>query len=375
MSTTLGMPIDINQSYKAIDIEDGDITDRVIVNGSVNFDKTGKYPITYTVKDNDGNEVSKTRTIAVVDMNDFDYLTDLNWKSVNYNYTTPVKDKAVSGGLISLTNEDGSAKEFDRGIGAHATSTIVYDLTGKDYSYFTSYVGVNRNMYNSSTTSIGFDVYVDGVLKYSTGKMTSKMPMKFINVDITGAKELKLVVNDAGDGIGSDHGAWGDAKLHFANENGASIDRTELDELIKEIANLDSIIYTEESFTNLTSVLENVNNDLKDGYTQEEINTLYTKLKEAYDNLVKATDFSVLEEVIADNSSLNELHYYKDAINAHKALVEEAKKLLENEDAIQQEIDDMVSRINESFKALLVRENKVELEKKIEEAKLVENKE
>ena len=372
ISTTLGQPIDIDQAYSASDIEDGDITENVKVEGTVNFDKTGKYPIKYTVTDSDGNTVTETRTIAVVDMDDFTYLSDLNWKSETHTYTKPVKDTNISGATISLTDESGNAKNFEKGIGSHATTTITYDLTGKDYAYFTSYIGVTRNMYNS-IASIGFDVYVDGVLKYSSEVMTGKMPMKFIKVDINDAKELKLVVNDGGNNIGSDHGAWADAKLHSANENGASINRADLNDLIRTISELDSKIYTEDSFNNLIEVLENVNTNLTDGYNQEEVDKLYNDLKQAYDALVKKTDFSELKEAIDNNSNLDDLHYYKDAITAHKALVEEAKKVLENENATQEEIDSIVNRLKESAEKLVVRENKVELENKIKEAKEIKN--
>ena len=372
ISTVLGMPIDINQEFSASDIEDGDITESVKVEGEVNFDKTGKYPITYTVIDSDGNTVTKTRTIAVVNMDDFTYLSDLDWTKETHTYTKPLKDTNMNGTTISLTDENGNAKEFKKGIGSHSTTTITYDLTGKDYAYFTSYIGVTRNMYNS-VAAIGFEVYVDGVLKYSSEVMTGKMPMQFVKVDINDAKELKLVVND-GDGVNwSDHGAWADAKLHSAKENGTSIDRTELNSLIETINKLDSKIYTEDSFNNLTLVLDKVKDNLSDGYNQEEINKLYSELKEAYDALVKLTDFSTLEEAIESNSNLNELHYYKDAITAHKTLVEEAKKVLENENATQEEVDNIVNRLKESAEKLLIRENKVELENKIKEAKEVKN--
>lgn len=372
MSTTLGHPIDINQEYSATDIEDGNLTDNVKVEGSVNFDKTGKYEITYTVIDSDGNNVVKTRTIAVVDMNDFNYLTDLNWKSVNYSYTTPLKDSAISGGSIKLTNEEGKEVSFNRGIGSHSTSTIIYDLSVEDYAYFTSYVGVSRNMYNT-VASIEFQVYVDGALKYTSGLMTSKMPMKFVQVDINDAKELKLVVTDGGNGIGSDHGDWGDTKLHYANENGASINRIELDKLIKVSNDLDSKIYTEETFNDLNVVLESVKTGLADGYNQEEVDNIYNTLKEAYDALVKVTDSSILDEAISNNSNLNELNYYKEAITAHKALVEEDRKVLANKKSTQEEIDEILAKINESSKKLVVRENKVELENMIKEAKEIKN--
>ncbi len=372
ISTNLGQPIDINQEYSATDIEDGDLTESVKVEGTVNFDKTGEYPITYTVVDNDGNKVSKSRTIAVVDMNDFTYLTDYNWKTETHSYSAPKKDLSISSKSLRLTDENGKEVTYDRGIGSHSTATIIYDLSDKNYDYFTSYVGVDRNVYGT-IGSVCFEVYVDGEKKFDSGLMNSKDSQKFIKVDINGAKELKLVVTDGGNGKGSDHATWGYTKLHYANENGTSINRSELDNLIQTITELNSSIYTQESFNNLTIILDEVKNNLTDGYNQEEIDNLYNKLKGAFDALIKVTDFSKLEEVIAKNTNLNELHYYKDAITAHNLLVEKAKEILANENSTQEEIDAIVAKINESSKNLVVRENKVELENKIKEAKTIEN--
>ncbi len=372
ISTTLGQPIDINQEYSATDAEDGDITANVKVEGDVNFDKTGEYPITYTVTDSDGNTVTKTRTVAVVDMNDFTYLTDYEWKSETHSYAAPKKDVGNSSRAIRLTDENGKEVVYNRGLGAHSNSTVIYDLSDKNYDYFTSYVGVDRSAYNT-IGSVTFEVYVDGVKKFDSRLMRSTDAKQYVKVDINGAKELKLVVTDGNNGNGYDHASWGDTKLHYANENGASINRAELDELIKTAEALDSKIYVEETFANLTVALEEAKAGLADGYTQEEVDTLYNNLKSAYDALIKSTDFSSLEEVIANNSGLNELHYYKDAFDAHKALVEQGKAILANENSTQEEIDEIVAKINESANKLVVREAKVELERKINEAKAIEN--
>src|SRR5690606_24960943 len=58
--------------------------------------------------------------------------------------------------------------------------------------------------------------------------------MKFVSVDITGKKQLKLVVTDAGDGNGHDHADWADAKLK-APEGGASSTK-EMQTLIQRFA-------------------------------------------------------------------------------------------------------------------------------------------
>lgn len=197
VSTKVGQAIDINESYSAMDSEDGDLTAQVKVTGleQVNFNRAGKYPITYTVTDSDGNTTTKIRTIAVVDMTDLTYLTDYDWNSTQNSYTAPLKDKSISANTLRLTDENNQVVSYERGIGAHSNSTIVYDLSDKNVDYFTSYVGVDRQMYGS-VGSVSFEVFVDGAKKFDSGVMGSRDPQKFIELDINEAKELKLVVTD-----------------------------------------------------------------------------------------------------------------------------------------------------------------------------------
>lgn len=86
ISTKVGQAIQIDENYTAIDAEDGDLTSSVVVTGTdlVNFNRVGEYPITYTVTDSDGNIVTETRTIAVVNMEDYKYLTDYDWTSTRH---------------------------------------------------------------------------------------------------------------------------------------------------------------------------------------------------------------------------------------------------------------------------------------------------
>lgn len=299
ISTKVGQEIDLTEAYRAIDAEDGDITDRVEVTGKVNFNKTGKYPITYKVIDSDGNEVVKIRTIAVVDMNDYSYLTDYDWNSTKNSYATPKKDISISDNTLRLTDENGSVVSFERGIGAHSISTITYDLTDKEYAYFSSYVGVDRQMFGS-VGSVSFEVYVDGLKKFDSGLMTSKEPMKYLEVDINGAKELKLVVTDGGNGIGSDHATWGDAKLHFAKEIQGNYE--ELEALVEEAKNYEKDKYTEESFAIFEATLNKAEVVLADKIsTQDEISSMIAELYEAISNLEEYVDLNEIITIKDDN--------------------------------------------------------------------------
>lgn len=303
-STKVGQQIDLRQEYSAIDAEDGDITSKVEVTGKVNFNKTGKYKMTYKVIDSDDNEVIKTRIISVVDMKDYRYLTDYDWKSANSGWKTVNKDKSVDNNKLTLTGEEGQAISYDRGIGTHATSTIVYDLSDKDYAYFSSYVGVDREMHGS-VGSISFEVYVDGEKKFDSGIMNSRDPQKYVEVDINGAKELKLVVKDGGNGNGSDHATWGDAKLHFANDIKGNYE--ELESLVKEAKNYEKDMYTEESFKVLEEALNKAEAMLEDKISnQDEINSMIKELNKAISNLENNVD---LNEVITIKDK-----YLKDVI-------------------------------------------------------------
>ena len=296
VSTKVGNPIALNEEYSATDAEDGDLTEKIEVTGEVNFSKAGSYELTYKVTDSDGNTTTKTRTVAVVDMNDYTYLTEYDWKSTNNSYTAPRKNIGIGGNTLRLTNEKGQEVSYEKGIGAHSTSTIVYDLSDKNYAYFSSYVGVDRQMYGT-VGSVSFEVWVDGEKKFDSELMNSRDSQKYVEVDINGAKELKLVVTDGGNGNGSDHGVWGNAKLHFANNEGIEINTAQLGELIANINSLNKESYTEESYNNLKVVLDEVNAELANGYTQEEVDNLFDKLNEAYGKLEEAVNLSQVVEI------------------------------------------------------------------------------
>lgn len=287
VSTKVGQPIAVDESYSAIDAEDGDLTTEVKVNGhdEIKFNRPGEYPITYTVTDSDGNTTTKTRTIAVVNMEDFTYLTDYDWKSTQNSYTAPLKDKSISAKALRLTDENNQVVSYERGIGAHSNSTIIYDLSDKNADYFTSYVGVDRQMYGS-VGSISFEVFVDGEKKFDSGLMNSRDPQKYIEVDINGAKELKLVVTDGGNGNGSDHATWGGTKLHFAN--GDHLFTADLEQAIEAAKAISLESFTAESIAAFTTSLSAAESAVANpSVTQSEVDAALAALQQAIEGLVE----------------------------------------------------------------------------------------
>jgi NPCBM/NEW2 domain len=100
------------------------------------------------------------------------------------------------------------AKHFRRGLGTHAKSEIVYRLDGK-YGRFQAWAGPDMATFGT----MGFAVVVDGQERWKSGKMSRGDAPQRIDVDVSGAKELRLLVDDAGDNIMGDHADWAEARL------------------------------------------------------------------------------------------------------------------------------------------------------------------
>lgn len=122
------------------------------------------------------------------------YLSDLKpvtstigWGSLGY-------DKSVGGNPITLLDENGAKVVYEKGIGTHCNSVIVYDIseyTSKGYNVFDCYVGFDAECLPDIGAGV-FSVIVDGKSVVNTGEVKTTDAAKRITVDIAGAKELKL---------------------------------------------------------------------------------------------------------------------------------------------------------------------------------------
>ena len=102
-----------------------------------------------------------------------------------------------------------AGKRYTKGVGVHAVSEIVYVLK-PSYERFVAHAGVDDEKDGQGT--VVFEVYADGRLLYRTGTLRGGQPAEGINVPIpAGAKQLRLVVGDGGDGVGCDHADWAEA--------------------------------------------------------------------------------------------------------------------------------------------------------------------
>ncbi|HOP81131.1 MAG TPA: NPCBM/NEW2 domain-containing protein, partial [Armatimonadota bacterium] len=106
---------------------------------------------------------------------------------------------------------------FEKGLGTHPRSEIVYNLDGK-YKTFESLIGIaGKANAEIRSGSVGFELIADGKRIYSSPVLKGGGMYRHVKQDISGVKELKLVTNDGGNGIYGDGCAWVDTKVIDAN--------------------------------------------------------------------------------------------------------------------------------------------------------------
>ncbi|MGN0485563.1 MAG: glycoside hydrolase family 97 catalytic domain-containing protein, partial [Lachnospiraceae bacterium] len=141
------------------------------------------------------------------------YLSDLEWNSAKVGYDKPQKDIGLDSKPLQLLDENGEVVTYEKGICAHAASEISYDISGKGYVRFKSYVGVNYGAGDGSKPgSCEFRVLADGVVLEETEVITGRDEQGYIEVEIpVDTKIFTLVSTDGGDGKTCDHSVWADA--------------------------------------------------------------------------------------------------------------------------------------------------------------------
>jgi hypothetical protein len=98
---------------------------------------------------------------------------------------------------------NGSA--YAKGLGTNAVSDVRVYLAGR-CTRLTAAVGVDDEQNGAGTVT--FSVVADGRTLVTTPTVRGHQPATALDVDVTGAQVLDLVVGDGGDGNGNDHGDW-----------------------------------------------------------------------------------------------------------------------------------------------------------------------
>ena len=155
------------------------------------------------------------------------YLSDMVWINEQNGWGPVERDQAIGqqerndGTTISM---DGST--YSKGLGVHSESRMKFFL-GKDYSRFTSTIGLDDQNANGS---VEFLVLGDGTELYNSGLINTKPDIRDITVNVAEINILELVVTDGGDGITQDVANWANALFKNTDCNGDVLGGAYIDE-------------------------------------------------------------------------------------------------------------------------------------------------
>ncbi len=144
------------------------------------------------------------------------YLSDLDWTHMSNGWGPAERDMnggEPSGGDSLPLQMHGIM--YPKGLGTSAVSDIRYNLDSQ-CARFQSIVGLDdwpREYPQDGGGSVIFRVFADGHLLYDSGVMTRDTRAKSVDLDIVGTRELRLYVDDAGDGIHWDQADWAGARV------------------------------------------------------------------------------------------------------------------------------------------------------------------
>ncbi|GHE57117.1 hypothetical protein GCM10014715_07740 [Streptomyces spiralis] len=142
------------------------------------------------------------------------WASDLPWLNATNGWGPPERDRSngesAAGDGHPLTL-NGTA--YTKGIGAHANSDIEFWLGGQ-CSSLTATVGIDDEI--NGYGGVSFSVVADGRTLWSSPTVSGKSDPVPVNVPLTGARHVHLVVTDTDGTKSGDHGDWADAKFHCA---------------------------------------------------------------------------------------------------------------------------------------------------------------
>lgn len=315
---------------------------------------------------------------------EFEYASDLAWESAHSDYGEVKKDGAAYGGKLILNTEEGP-KTFDKGLGADTNSEVVYNVEGKNYYKFESYIGINKNAGKQGGEAI-FKVYVDDELKYTSPVKMRDDNCEFISVEIPeNAKKVKLEAIWSGNTENPEaryntHVDWADAKFFIKQEQEESADKLNLQALIK---------YTEDQIASeayehvLPVVKERIEsslaeakrvNEAKDA-TQEQVDAAYEALLEMVHYLGFTGNSESLKVLVDVVKGLNEKLYTPESWNVLKEALAKAEDVLADKNALQEELDTAKAELQKAMDNLVeVSVDKSDLQELVNEAKKYEDK-
>ena len=140
------------------------------------------------------------------------WLDALDVAGVRQDWGEPGAGRSAGRNEITL-----GGTQYKHGLGTHAFSECHVELLGR-CERFTALAGIDDEV--GPNGSVVFEVWVDGVRCWTSPVLRGSDAPLPVEVALTGARHLLLVVDPAGDGIRLDHANWAEARLYLTKDAG-----------------------------------------------------------------------------------------------------------------------------------------------------------
>lgn len=305
------------------------------------------------------------------------YCGNASENQIQYDKSTGNKvNNVVTPADITLLEDNGTIRTFERGIGSHATSDIYFDIEGMAVDTFSTYFGIDQEAAGKNESSAKFAFYKDGEEIIYDGQheeMFENTPMKEISFSVKDAKELRLYA-DAGANEWSDHISYGDAKFTTTFEQRPEVPAEELSTDVLEYAiSLAKGADTEGVVTSVLTKFETALKNAEDvlakakagdpSVTQKIIDESWQDLIRTMQYLsFKQGDKEDLSKVIAMAEGLDLDLYLKEGQDVFENALKAANTVLEDGDAMQTEVDEAWRALLKAMSELRLKPDKSALE-------------
>ncbi len=138
------------------------------------------------------------------------YITLEQAQRSTVGWGTARSHQSVTGSSLAIGEET-----FPQGIGTHAPAEIVFAMAGK-YRWFSCYAGISSEM--TEKGSVIVQIWLDGAKAFESPVLRVGDAPQYLQLSVAGARELKIVATDAGDGNAADHLNLGYVRLSPAEE-------------------------------------------------------------------------------------------------------------------------------------------------------------
>ena len=356
---------------------------------NVTITQAAAVPGTATIKAVSPFGVEKTYTINFKVQDEL-YVSDMDWTVDQGGYFENTRDACGCGNPMAVYVE-GTKQSFDKGVAMHAPAELGVNLEGKGVSRFTARIGISADQTLGNKADVNYVIKGDGKELYRKDHVISNGQSYLVDIDVSKVKDLRLIVEE-GDADYNDHALWADAKFTFQSETpdpepvkvasiSVTADKKELEiggtaqaaaAVLPENADNKEVTWTS---SNESAVTVNESGLIKaigvgsadiiatakdgSGITGKVTITVKSKDIDPVPTPTPAPAEKVeeLNKAVKEAESFKEADYTAESAGKLKAALAEAKKVLENKDATEAEVNAALKAVSDAKAALVKKDD------------------